>query len=183
MSWPRRKALALIAAAGLSGCGFRPMLHDRATVPGSQQPISGALASVYVRRLEYTPVTEPRFAQQVRNALIDRIGVPDTPSYVLDGTAHLGESDRASRYLLQGVVMFTLKRLPTQAEADKGALAEIVWKGQERGMAFYDLQDNQFTTEMAQRDAEARVAEELGEQLARHLAAWFSNPVAVPAPK
>ncbi|MBK1663236.1 twin-arginine translocation pathway signal protein [Rhodospirillum rubrum] len=182
MSWSRRQALVLLAGALVpAGCGFRPMLADRAG-PAGRGGASGALAGIYVHSVTYSKEEDARFGQEIRNALIDRLGLPDQPTYgltlagsLIRRSSGITKDDRTTRYTMSASITFQLRALDRAGvQPPKPLLA-----GTETSWAAYDVIGSPFANEMNERDAVSRTAEQIADQLYTRLGAYFSQ---APAP-
>lgn len=163
MSWSssQRTALAMAAAAGLSGC-FQP-LYGESAHPGLVEDL---------RAVEVLPIPD-RAGHYLADFLISRLnGTGSTPSpkyklaIVYDEheqtptvESQLSVADAAT---LVGNAAFRLVR------ADGGA---PVFAGSATAFAVYDKTEQRFANLRAKRDAEIRVARALAEEIDLRLAA------------
>jgi LPS-assembly lipoprotein len=164
--WWFRLALALALLGLIAGCGFRPLYGTRG---GSDATVS-ELAAVTV-----TPIAG-RLGQLVRNHLREQLsprGTPGPARYRLDialiraseGLA-IKKDEEITRSNLRLTATFALR-----AAAGGDALLE----GQTRSIASFNLVRSDFANLIAERDAESRVAREVGDQIATRLAIYFSR--------
>lgn len=166
MSWSRREFLAAASTLALSGCGFRPLYGER----GVNANVVPDLASTYIEEIP------GRLGQQVRNNLLDRLnpkGLPDSPRYRLkvnlaiarEGLA-ITASDSVTRVNLTLSANFRL--------ADAGDSSNL-FQGRTRSIASFNLVQSDFANISAERDALARAAREVAEEIRTQLAVYFSR--------
>jgi len=155
-----------LAATGLAACGFRPLYGPRG---GQSGVVQNKLAAVYVGRID------ERVGQLVRNALEQRLErtsghVPKV--YALD--VNVTET-------LQSV---GLRKDKTTTRANVWLRAEYVLsKGDtklltgdaETYAAYNILRDGQYATVVSERDARARAAETIAEDIVRRLSVYFAG--------
>ncbi|HET6522610.1 MAG TPA: LPS assembly lipoprotein LptE [Geminicoccaceae bacterium] len=175
---PRRRALLLAllltAAAGLGGCGCRP-IYGRdpemaaAGAPGDR-PVRAEMAAVRVVGLN------DRLGQALYNDLLDELnpaGIEVSPRYDLvvrtsRGTQALAIQldNQITRYNLTLAAAFQLRR-----RADNRPL----YRSTVRRVASYNVRREPFATLIAEQDAERRAAREVSEDIGRQLAVLFAR--------
>lgn len=166
------KRIMLVCAAaalglGLSGCGFRPLY-------GTESTPAGVVA--YFEQIYVADIKAGRTGQVLRNQLLDALtpgGTPKTAAYRLEivlkdnkeGLA-IQENSDITRY------NFTLTAEFTLIDAVNN---QVMNKGVSRAIAGYNVVNEQFATQIAQRDAEERAARELGEDIRLRLGVFFEK--------
>jgi LPS-assembly lipoprotein len=165
MMIPGARAILMIAALTLAGCGFRPLYGG----------VSGAARRLELSQIAVTPI-ESTLGSDMRNELIDRLtpsGEPAYPQYRLDITLHeyregLGIQSDASvtRWNYQLTAVYQLTDLGTGKVVNKGTASSI---------ASYSVVDSQFATLAAENDAKRRTAVDLGDELELRLALFFEQ--------
>ena len=158
--------LALLLVTGLSACGFKPMY----ATDGSGPAVSEEFAKITI-----DPIPD-RLGQLVRNALIDRVtplGSPRDPVYrlvvkVTEEREDVGLRQDASvtraNYRLNGD--FQLVEIATDLKVITGN----AWTA-----TAYDVVQQDFSTVIAQQDAERRLSIELADEIRTRLAIYFSR--------
>ena len=165
--WSRRSILAAGVAFALPGCGFRPI---HATGAGPSADVARELSAVRVARVPerngqiLRRALEERFATTGTQARYDlRVGVgfaAEIQGYRRDGTP--------SRVRYVGTAPWSLFTMATPAV--------LLSNGMERTFDAYGLPENQFFAADNSRDAmERRLVEQLAEDVARRVAAYFAN--------
>lgn len=155
-SGDRRHFLALSAAALLlAGC-FRPMLAE----DGSAAALRGKIA---------LPQTSDRFSYYLHDRLEERLGKPEAPEYRLEVRTALTES---------GLLVAqdnTITRIRVQAVADfelyRDGVSEPVLKDRIVTESGYDSTTTLYASRTTQQDIERRLANDLGERIARRIQA------------
>lgn len=166
----RRRDLLLCAltlGVALTGCGFRPLYGERARGPGVLQQLN----TVYI-----APIDD-RLGQMVRNHLLDAMnpkGTPRQPIYRLDVAVApfreqlaFREDNVATRVNLRVTASYALR----PAHGD-----EVLTQGSARVIASYNITREEYATLIADRDAQARAAREIADEIVSRLAAWFDRP-------
>ena len=167
-------ALLLLTA----GCGFHPLYGTSSTTTAAA-PVN---VQQQLESIRVVPSAD-RIGQQLYNSLRDGInprGVPANPRYVL--TVQLTENPQ--QFLLQQDQAATRTYLTITANyrlrvAD--GETELV-SGTVRVRTGYNLLTNEYASLTAQRDAEARSAVELADEIRQRLAIYLAQAPA-PAPK
>jgi len=156
----RRGARAGALCLMLVGCGFEPALAP----DGPARALTG--------RVELN-VPEGRLGFALRDALVARVGraTPNAP-YRLEADLEMVESGLAistdsaiNRYVLRGVSRFRM-------DGPEG-FAPI--EGEVRTLSSYSAAGSLYATRAAQRDAEARVARDLGDRIADQAVATLAD--------
>lgn len=165
----RRRGATLLLALALAGCGFQPLYGARERGgPGSVEALT---------QISVDPIPD-RIGQILRNNLVDRFnprGEPDRARYRLavkvivskEGLA-ITKDESITRFNLRITAIFAL------LEADSG---KELHRGIARTIAAYNVVDSQFATLSAEKDAEARAARELSDDLRTRLAVYFTRDV------
>jgi LPS-assembly lipoprotein len=159
------RIIAILLALLLSACGFHPLY-------------GGAIGEI--RRLELSQVSvtpvQARLGQTLRNALIDRLtpgGEPGFPQYRLDialkeareGVA-IQEDASITRYNYQLTAAYELFDLGT---------GKVIYKGEARSVAAYNVADSPFATLSSERNAGDRTATDISNQIEFSLALFFER--------
>ncbi|MBM3517739.1 MAG: hypothetical protein FJX56_07635 [Alphaproteobacteria bacterium] len=162
MSWSRALALGVLLAS--TGCGFRPLYGEH-----------GAAESARIRleAVEIAPIPD-RVGQVVRNHLRDLLtprGRTAAPMFRLDvalektteGLA-FARDDTVTRFSLTLAAHYDLVEL---------ASGRPLVSGRTRSIAAYNVVESDYATIAAARDAEARVARAVSEEIALRLAVYL----------
>jgi LPS-assembly lipoprotein len=162
MWWFRTLSL-LACAVVLAACGFRPLYGNSA---GSEA--SADLASVGI-----APIAD-RIGQQLHNHLLELInprGRPLQPRYTLrvrlsEGIEHLAvrKSELSTRANLRLVASFSL--------SPAGGATPLV-EGSSVVVSSYNILKADFATLIAEKDARARAAREIAQDIRARLAVFF----------
>ena len=155
----------LVAAALLSGCGFRPLYAKW------NGDVSGALAQT---RVETIP---DRIGQRLRNFLLDRLnpaGQPARPLYSLRVTTNVTRTDlgierdeTATRAILVLHAEYVL------IDTNGGA---ALLRGSTRSTNSFNIVASDFATLHAEKDALDRAAREVSDAIKTRLGLHFSRP-------
>lgn len=158
--------LAAMSALALSACGFRPLYATESTPAG---------ISVYFEQIFVADIGG-RTGRVLRNQLMDAFtpdGTPQSAAYRLeielnDGKDGLAIQENAdiTRY------NYTLTAKYKLVDAANG---QVMNTGVSRAIAGYNVVNQQFSTQIAQRDAEERAARELGEDIRLRLGVFFEK--------
>ncbi len=171
MSWfsrissVRSATVGAVCATLLFGCGFEPLYSQR------QRSVTlGETSAVAV-----APIPE-RVGQLIRNELIDRLnplGEPDRPRYRLVVTS----SGRREGLAFQRDLTVTRYNFLLSASyvLSDGISGATVLRGQTRAVAAYNVVQSEFSNVIAERDAEARAAREVGEEVALRVAVFLGG--------
>ncbi len=172
-----RLAVVCGLAAGLAGC-FQPMYAEKSTVGGPN--LREQLGNIEIVKIE------GRLGNELRNDLIyefnggagNRVGAPyklfinvtaSSASSIVDTASGLPEN----KIIHVGVIW----RLMKAGEENKPPVVT----GRASGTASIDVSDQRFANYRATRDAEARAARVVVEQMQMQLIAFFVKPPAAPA--
>lgn len=150
----------------LSGCGFQPLYGDRGAAAGVARQLGG----IEVGRIER------RSGQQLRNHLIDAFsarGGGEAKPYRLEvalteakqGLA-IRQDEAVTRYNYRLFGAFRLIRSKDQL---------LMFEDTARSSAAYNVVQSEFATLSAERDAEARAARDLSDDIATRLALYFQR--------
>lgn len=156
-----------VVAAMLGACGFQPLYGEH---PG------GARTDTELAQVQVVAIDNGRTGHDVYNALIDRLspnGEPTSPDYQLrvdlrerrEGVA-IERDASITRYNYQLLAHYSLVDMRS---------GNVIHEGDSRSIASYNVVDSQFSTLMAQRDAEERAATELSEDIKLRLAIFFDR--------
>lgn len=159
-------SLAGLAALTLSGCGFRPLYATESTPAG---------IVVYFEQI-YVEEVKGRTGLVLRNQLMDAFtpgGTPAAAAYRLEialdekkeGLA-IQENADITRYNYTLSAKFVLRDSSNN---------QVMTTGVSRAIAGYNVVNEQFATQIAQRDAEERAARELGEDIRLRLGVFFEK--------
>lgn len=161
-------ALAL-AIVSLAGCGFQPLYGDAGATVGTAE----AMATV-----EVAPIPN-RVGQLVRNRLLERLNVAgETAPEIYRLEVVLEESledlaiepdDTATRTNLRLNASFALREIASD---------EIVYRGMARIISAYTLVRADYANLIAERDARARAAREIADEIQTRVAVFLSRRVA-----
>lgn len=162
----KRRAALLGLVGALAACGFRPLYGERAQGP----EIEAQFAAV-----DIAPIDD-RLGQLVRNHLLDAMnpyGRPLRPHYRLEvrlspslESLAFREDDTATRVNLRLAATYFLRR----AHSD-----EVLLEGATRVIASYNVTRQDYATLIADRDAQARAAREVADEIVTRLAVWFER--------
>ncbi|MFQ5783639.1 MAG: LPS assembly lipoprotein LptE [Alphaproteobacteria bacterium] len=166
MWWSRRQALAsILAACGLSACGFEPMYGGR----------RGRVTSAELAAIKVEPIPD-RVGQVLRNGLLDRLtptGEPARPRYklrvkVVQTTTALAIQPNASvtRFNLSLDVSFTLFDL---------ADGKPLYRDHTRVVGSYNAVRSDFATVVTQQDTAQRAAREASQEVSTLLGVFFAR--------
>jgi LPS-assembly lipoprotein len=154
MWWSRRATLLTLAGAGLTACGFTPLLGDGGAAPG----LRGAI-------LPDEPDTRTDFRFATR--LEQRLGRADTPRYALGYRIELGSEDVALtpenvalRVRVTGRLIWSLRPVAGGDPVAGGTLATFT---------AYTASSTTVATRTARQAAEDRLAEALADLLVTDL--------------
>ena len=160
------KHSALVGLLLLAACGFRPLYGERSHTPA----VGAQLAAV-----EIAPIDD-RLGQMVRNHLLDAMnpkGVPQGSLYrlevVLSPTREnlaFREDEVTTRVNLRVSANYVLR--PARAD-------EVLTQGSARVIASYNVTRQEYATLVADRDAQARAAREIADEIVSRLAVWFER--------
>lgn len=153
-------------ALALGGCGFSP-LYGR--------PAAGSLVATELGEIVTDPIPG-RVGLRVRNNLIDLIspsGSPAAPQYRL--AVRLKEEREG--LLISGDASITRYNYTLFADYDLVDIAtgDVIDRGKARAIAGYNVVESQFATLSAEKDAEARAARELAQEIRLRLGVGFER--------
>lgn len=160
---------AMLAALSVAACGFRPLYGDNSAA--GKPSVQADLGQVAI-----TPIRS-RTGQILRNHLIDRMNPSGQPgsagAYTL--IIRLGvrkqelgirRDETATRANLIMTVNYVL------VEQASGA---VIHRGISRAVTSYNILDDEFATLIAEKDARARGAEELADDITTQMALYFNR--------
>lgn len=154
-------------AAGLGGCGLRP-LYGRASAPGG-----GVVAELAAIRV--API-DGRAGQLLRNHLLDALnptGQPVQPRWLLDVSVLADRNDLAKQ--ADDVTTRVSLSLTAEYALRDPARERVLTKGTRRSIAGYNLIQSEYANLIASQDAEARAAQQLAQLLAQSLSVHFAS--------
>ena len=158
------RAAALIAALGLSACGFQPLYGDR----GAMQSEALQTRNVSIN------VPEGRIGQLLRNEMIYLMGAEASDStYQLVLTPRAFEAPVFADTL--GNVTSYSYRINTQWLLRDLGTDEVLAEGTSLGAATYNRTDQPFANIRAQREAEERASKQVAEDISIRVAAYFAT--------
>lgn len=164
--WSCSHMRAALLALSLGGCGFQPLYGDRDAASGVARQLGG----IEVGKIER------RSGQQLRNHLIDafsaRGGAAANP-YRLEvvlteakqGLA-IRQDEAVTRYNYRLFGAFRLIRSKDQ---------QVMFEDTARSSAAFNVVQSEFATLSAERDAEARAARDLSDDITTRLALYFQR--------
>lgn len=166
MSWSRLAAAITLAilAAGLAGCGFRPLLgpSPHGYVGGAQ-----ALAAVEVAAIADRP------GQMLRGALLEKLPQGRGKAFLLE--VRYSETESASAIEKDASITRTNLKAFADLALRRSRDGEVVMTRRlSAGSAFNSLRD-QFANNAAKADARARSIELLAQNIVNHLSIYFSQ--------
>lgn len=161
-----RTVFILSLSLCLGACGFRPLYGN-----GTE----GARIHQSLARIDIAPIPD-RVGFAVRSNLLERMtpsGTPADPQYRLlvkltqtrEGVA-IERDTSITRFNLQLNARYELRDFTTN---------KPVYTGTSQSIAAYNVVDNQFATQSAQRDAEDRVARAVSEDITLRLAIFLDG--------
>ncbi len=173
-----RLAVIGVLAGGLAGC-FQPMYADNATVGG--KPLLEKLRSIEIVKID------GRLGNELRNDLIfeftggsgNPVGAPYQLFISVGASAASSIVDTASGLPENKIIHVSVSwQLMRVGDPSKKPVAT----GKASGTASIDVSDQRFANYRAARDAEARAARVVVEQMQAQLIDFFVNPPPPPAP-
>jgi len=168
MSLSRRHILCLsgllLAAAGLSGCGFKPLYGKNST------DVVPQFSQIAIMQ------PEDRSSQQLRNYLLDSLtphGEPGRPRYILDyrideivGAVFVTRSDEITRNNLQLTMRATLR----DYETGNGLYSLSI-----NSQASYNLTLADYSNLVSEKNARERALKDIAEQVRLRLGNYFDR--------
>ncbi|ROU02961.1 LPS assembly lipoprotein LptE [Histidinibacterium lentulum] len=153
---PTRRALLLGAAALLAGCGFQP-------VYGPDGPLGRLAGTVAVE----APATDAGFV--LRNRLVDRLGIAETPRYLLEtdivirgAAVAVTTEQETTRFSLPGEAEYRLLEVAT---------GRVLAEGRVTSFSSYSATGTAVSTFAGREDAQERLAIALADQILIRLTA------------
>ncbi len=161
--WLAAGMIGFVAAPLLGGCGFHPLYARQ-----HEKNIPAELAQVRIN-----PIGD-RMGQILRNAMIDRMGgVPKRPRYALSVVLTPSSQEISSRkdntVLRINLTVVALYHLRGFGESEQ----PIVFSDKARTVIGYDVLEAQYSTVVAERDAQQQAAQQLAEAIVDRLAIHF----------
>lgn len=157
----------VLCLLALTGCGFSPLYGQR----GAAGSVPNQLGGIDIGAIE------GRVGQQLRNHLIDRFsarGAARADPYRLEVSLTerkegflIRQDEAVTRYNYRLSGAFRLIRVKDQ---------QLLFEDGVRTSVSYNVVQSEFATLSAERDAEARAARDLGDEIATRLAIFFHRP-------
>lgn len=148
-----RVRAALLACFALAGCGFQPVMTDE---------VSASMGEIAVEEISGL------MGFEMQRALEERLGATRSPAYRLEVMPEIDseglaitQDNETTRYNLTGSARFTL----TPAGAAQPSLDETV-----QAFTAFSAIAAPYATRVAERDANARLARALADQIVNRLA-------------
>ncbi len=166
-----RILVIITALVWLGACGFRPLY-------GKSGPTD---APAELANIEIRPIAD-RVGQRLHNHLLDGInpkGRPAKPLYYLSVSLQENIARLAvekSAFATRANVWLRASYSLHKADGGKALLSNSTVV-----VSSYNILNSEFATLMAERDAEARAAQEIGDEIRNRLAAYFRRAPAAPA--
>lgn len=158
-------ATTLVLSLFISACGFTPLYAPR----NQSEGIVASLASITVQ------ATGDRVNRALRIALEDKLNANSlvAPQYVLVLTSQLIESDVA----IQQDTEVTRSNLTLRTSFGLNSIetGETVYEAKAFGIVAYNRVPSEFANIIAERDAEARVASQVAEEIQTKLAIYLER--------
>ncbi|MSP20938.1 MAG: hypothetical protein EXQ93_05345 [Alphaproteobacteria bacterium] len=154
------------AGIALAACGFQPLYGSRADGPH----IQSELDDTFIR-----PVDQ-RVGQILRNDMLDLItplGEPARPRYVLN--VEMVESKEGLALERDATVTRFNLTLTANYDLQDARTGEGLNAGTVRATAAYNVLRNEFSNVSAERDAEARAARVVAEEIKTRLSIYFAR--------
>jgi LPS-assembly lipoprotein len=168
-------SLGLVAGMSLSlgACGFRPLYATESTPAG----IAVHFEQIYVTEIG------GRTGRVLRNQLMDAFtpeGTPKSAAYRLE----IELSDTKEGLVIQENADITRYNFTLTAKFKliDASSSQVINTGSSRAISGYNVVNQQFSTQIAQRDAEERAARELGEDIRLRLGVFFEKRFGGTAP-
>ncbi len=168
-----RLLTSALAVMATSACGFHPLYGEVGGKPGSQ----ARFVNVYV-----PPIQLETAGYELRNDLLDLLQARDTPQGALyDLKVDLRDRNQAiaiqNETAANGVKEVELTRFNYTLIADYQLVdrktQKVLTKGTESSLSAYDVVPSPYSTLVAQKDAQAKTAQDIAHQLQLRLAVFF----------
>ncbi|MBI2235689.1 MAG: hypothetical protein HYU60_01815 [Magnetospirillum sp.] len=160
--------VAVVAATGLSGCGFRP-LYARGGAQDGQSTVAAEMGGVRIAGIDN------RLGQDLRNALLARItptGEPANPRYTL--AVALTQNEGGLGYRKDTFATMAEMRLTARivlSDEDEGASVS----GSEEALVSFDYLGPRYASIAMERDAANRAVTELADRIANRVGLALSG--------
>ncbi|MBL4894580.1 MAG: hypothetical protein JKY59_06900 [Emcibacter sp.] len=172
--------LVLISAVIISGCGFKPMYGQFSDGGGDLRDV---MANIRV-----ASITEQgrasRIGQVIRNDLLDRLtpfGETGSAEYILTVTFLIEEHGYGIRED-ESVTLQNLK-LVTAFQLEDVATSKVILDSASRALVSYDLAQSDYSNMIARNAALKRLAQDVANQMATRIGAYFSKNQSLNNPK
>ena len=160
--------ISLVVITAAAGCGFHPLY-------GEVAPLDDSFISEELSKIKVT-LGSSRLDQIVYGNLLDRLtpfGIPDEHYYILStmlfeskqGVA-LERDATVSRFNLVLDSEFNLKNIET---------GKIIFSGNVRAVAAYNVLRSEFANVIAERNARDRAAREVADEIATRISVYFRS--------
>jgi len=163
MKWFAVASIALV----LSGCGFTPLYGVRE---------GGTATHAELGQIQVLEIDLGRTGHDVYNGLIDQLspnGEPASPDYQL--RVRLTEDSEGIAIERDASITRYNYKLEARFRLVDVRSGNVIYEGRSRSIAAYNVVESQFSTLIAQRDAEERAATELSEDIKLRLAIFFDR--------
>ena len=160
-------AAGLLAAGGLSGCGFQPLYAKN---PTENTVYNQGFPQVDVGQIDN------RLGQILRNELVDRInprGVARSPTYRLEVAAKERRSDIV--ILRDSTATFAKFIVEVKWSLIDLQSNQVVTKGSNQRTSSFSISSSEYAILQAEKDARLRAATELAEDIRLRLALYFNR--------
>lgn len=164
--------LVLISSVILSGCGFKPMYGQFSDGQGDLRQV--------MENIRVSDITEQgrpsRIGQVIRNNLLDRLtpfGETGSAEYVLKVSFLIEEHGHGIRKD-ESVTLQNLK-LVTSYQLENVATSKVVLDFAARALVTYDLAQSDYSNMIARNAALKRLSQEVANQMATRIGAFFSK--------
>lgn len=160
--------VAVVAATGLSGCGFRP-LYARGGAQDGRSTVAAEMGGVRIAGIDN------RLGQDLRNALLTRItptGEPANPRYTL--SVLLTQSEGGLGYRKDTFATMAEMRLSARiilSDEEEG----VSVSGHEEALVSFDYLGPRYASIAMERDAASRAVTELADRIANRVGLALSG--------
>jgi LPS-assembly lipoprotein len=164
------RSLISLALLQLGACGFEPLYGASGSAAATSSRVIEAMAQTRVE-----PIAD-RIGQELRNDLLDRLtprGAPGRPRYRLE--VQLSERRDGLGIQRDDSVSFARVTLTAQFTLRDAGSGQTMTQGLSRWSNSFTVNRSQFATLSAEADARSRAAREIGDDIARQLAMFFSG--------
>jgi len=164
--------MSLVVPLVLGSCGFKPMYGQ---FSDGETDLRDVMANIHVANI--TEDGRPsRIGQVIRNNLLDRLtpfGETKSADFILNITFFIEEHGYGIRED-ESVTLQNLK-LVTAYQLEEVATSKVVLDSAARGLVTYDLAQADYSNMIARNAALKRLSEEVSNQMATRIGAYFSK--------